>query len=141
MESKLIDMISMGVLIYTLILLLNMESKLIDMISMGVLIYTLILLLDNIRNKNIVKKVLKIYKSNERESIIGIMVILLIVITNIYYKNTIVSEETRSKSIQLWNATLAGLIALVIAYFAYIEKIIPVFFFVFVIHYYLSIHV
>jgi len=118
-----------------------MESKLIDMISMGVLIYTLILLLDNIRNKNIVKKVLKIYKSNERESIIGIMVILLIVITNIYYKNTIVSEETRSKSIQLWNATLAGLIALVIAYFAYIEKIIPVFFFVFVIHYYLSIHV
>jgi hypothetical protein len=117
-----------------------MESKLIDMISMGVLIYTLILLLDNIRNKNIVKKVLKIYKSNERESIIGIMVILLIVITNIYYKNTIVSEETRSKSIQLWNATLAGLIALVIAYFAYIEKIIPVFFFVFVIHYYLSIH-
>ena len=41
-----------------------MESKLIDMISMGVLIYTLILLLDNIRNKNIVKKVLKIYKSN-----------------------------------------------------------------------------
>ena len=116
-----------------------MESKLIDMISMGVLIYTLILLLDNIINKNIVKKVLKIYKSNERESIIGIMVILLIVITNIYYKNTIVSEETRSKSIQLWNATLAGLIALVIAYFAYIEKIIPVFFFVFVIHYYLSI--
>ena len=116
-----------------------MESKLIDMISMGVLIYTLILLLDNIRNKNIVKKVLKIYKSNERESIIGIMVILLIVITNIYYKNTIVSEETMSKSIQLWNATLAGLIALVIAYFAYIEKIIPVFFFVFVIHYYLSI--
>ena len=116
-----------------------MESKLIDMISMGVLIYTLILLLDNIRNKNIVKKVLKIYKSNERESIIGIMVILLIVITNIYYKNTIVSEETRSKSIQLWNATLAGLIALVIAYFAYIEKIIPVFFFVFVLHYYLSI--
>ena len=116
-----------------------MESKLIDMISMGVLIYTLILLLDNIRNKNILKKVLKIYKSNERESIIGIMVILLIVITNIYYKNTIVSEETRSKSIQLWNATLAGLIALVIAYFAYIEKIIPVFFFVFVIHYYLSI--
>ena len=116
-----------------------MESKLIDMISMGVLIYTLILLLDNIRNKNIVKKVLKIYKSNERESIIGIMVILLIVITNIYYKKTIVSEETRSKSIQLWNATLAGLIALVIAYFAYIEKIIPVFFFVFVIHYYLSI--
>jgi len=116
-----------------------MESKLIDMISMGVLIYTLILLLDNIRNKNIVKKVLKIYKSNERESIIGIMVILLIVITNIYYKKTIVSEETRSKSIQLWNATLAGLIALVIAYFAYIEKIIPVFFFVFVLHYYLSI--
>lgn len=116
-----------------------MESKLIDMISMGVLIYTLILLLDNIRNKNIVKKVLKIYKSNERESIIGIMVILLIVITNIYYKKTIVSEETRSKSIQLWNATLAGLIALIIAYFAYIEKIIPVFFFVFVIHYYLSI--
>mgnify|MGYP006116475991 CR=1 FL=1 len=116
-----------------------MESKLIDMISMGVLIYTLILLLDNIRNKNILKKVLKIYKSNERESIIGIMVILLIVITNIYYKNTIVSEETMSKSIQLWNATLAGLIALVIAYFAYIEKIIPVFFFVFVIHYYLSI--
>ena len=109
------------------------------MISMGVLIYTLILLLDNIRNKNIVKKVLKIYKSNERESIIGIMVILLIVITNIYYKKTIVSEETRSKSIQLWNATLAGLIALVIAYFAYIEKIIPVFFFVFVLHYYLSI--
>lgn len=116
-----------------------MESKLIDMISIGVLIYTLILLLDNIRNKNIVKKVLKIYKSNERESIIGIMLILLIVITNIYYKETIVSEETRSKSIQLWNATLAGLIALVIAYFAYIEKIIPVFFFVFVIHYYLSI--
>jgi hypothetical protein len=116
-----------------------MESKLIDMISMGVLIYTLILLLDNIRNKNIVKKVLKIYKSNERESIIGIMVILLIVITNVYYKEQKVSEETKQKSIQLWNATLAGLIALVIAYFAYIEKIIPVFFFVFVIHYYLSI--
>ena len=63
-----------------------MESKLIDMISIGVLIYTLILLLDNIRNKNIVKKVLKIYKSNERESIIGIILILLIVITNIYMK-------------------------------------------------------
>ncbi len=117
-----------------------MENKLIDIISVGVLIYTLILLLDNITKKKLVNIIIKIYKSNARESIIGIFLVLLIILTNVYYKEKKVSEETKQKSIQLWNATLAGLIALVIAYFAYIEKIIPVFFFVFTIHYYLSIH-
>jgi hypothetical protein len=66
----------------------------------------------------------------------------LITISNIYYRLVDIKEEDKllRKKIRLYNnAFIAGLISLVIAYLAYIEKILPAFFFVFVLHYYLHL--
>lgn len=117
-----------------------MENKLIDIISGGILLYILINIgvIINKRNIRIVKKDLI---NSSLVAKIGLLLLLIVLLTNIYYKIHInkLSENTKNKLKKLWNATLAGLVALIIAYFAYIDKILPVFFFVFVLHYYLSI--
>ena len=118
----------------------NMENKLIDIISGGILLYILINVKEIINKKTIII-VKKELKSSSLVSKIGLLLLLIVLFTNIYYKIHInkLTENTKKKLKKLWNATLAGLVALIIGYFAYIDKILPVFFFVFVLHYYLSI--
>lgn len=117
-----------------------MENKLIDIISGGILLYILINVKEIINKKTIII-VKKELKSSSLVSKIGLLLLLIVLFTNIYYKIHInkLTENTKKKLKKLWNATLAGLVALIIGYFAYIDKILPVFFFVFVLHYYLSI--
>ena len=118
--------------------LIYIDNKLIDIISGGILLYILINMKEMLKGKG----VYHVLKETNIETRIGMSTLLILLLTNIYYKRNYnkLSENTKHKSKALWNATLAGLISLIIAYFAYINKILPVFYFVFVMHYYLSIN-
>ena len=119
-----------------------MEGKLIDIISGGIVLYILININEIIKSKRKIETIKKELVKSSLVTKIGLLILLLVMFTNIYYKmnSNILSNETKEKSKNLWKATLAGIIALIIAYFAYVDKILPVFFFVFVLHYYLSIN-
>ena len=99
--------------------------ELVDITTLGILLYSLILILNNTININIL--IVKI-KKNKKEALIGII-----------DKDKI--ESKLKRKLKLFNdAYISGLIALIIAYFAYIDKILPTFFFVFVLHYYLHLN-
>lgn len=117
--------------------------ELLDIIPVGILLYSLILLFDNTVKINVLTNLIKKYKENQKEAVIGLL--LLILLTGIYIYYRIIEKENIDKNlkkkIKLYhNAYISGIIALVIAYFAYIDKILPSFFFVFVIHYYLQLN-
>ena len=114
--------------------------ELVDITTLGILLYSLILILNNTINIKIL--ILKI-KKNKKEALIGIL--LLMFLTGMYLNYRIIDkdkiESKLKRKLKLFNdAYISGLIALIIAYFAYIDKILPTFFFVFVLHYYLHLN-
>ena len=120
----------------------------IDIMTIGVIIYTLICLFSLYKShNNIGKKLLEKYKTRKIEATVGILLIILIIITNIYY-NIIYNKlddnlgrisRFQKKINKLYDATIAGIIALLIAWLAYLDKVLPAFFLIFVVHYYFSI--
>ena len=117
-----------------------MKEKLIDIITIGVIIYTCISILSIYKShNNIAKKIIEHYKKKEVQ--IGIVLIVIIIIANIYYNNKYdkLDESMQKKTKKLYDSTIAGIIALLIALLAYLDKILPAFFLIFVVHYYLSI--
>jgi uncharacterized protein YacL len=120
-----------------------MKEKLIDIITVGVIIYTCITIFSLYKNhNNIVKKLLENYKTRQIEVQIGIFLIVIIIIANIYYNNKYdkLDESMQKKTKKLYDSTIAGIIALLIAWLAYLDKILPAFFLIFVVHYYFSIN-
>ena len=88
------------------------------------------------------ERLIKDYKKQEMYVNTGLLIVIIIIITNIYY-NLIydkLSLDMKKKTKQLYNATIAGIIAVIIAWFAYIDAILPVFFLIFIIHYYFSMN-
>jgi hypothetical protein len=117
--------------------------ELADIASLGILLYSLTLIYDNTVKLNILKSLMNKYKGNEKEAILGLLI--LIILTGIYIYYRIIEIENIDSDLKMkiklyHNAYISAIIALVIAYFAYINKILPVFFFVFVIHYYLHLN-
>ena len=114
----------------------------IDIMTIGVIIYTLICLFSLYKShNNIGKKLLEKYKTRKIEATVGILLIIVIIITNIYYNgiyNTL-DDNLKEKTNKLYDATIAGIIALLIAWLAYLDKVLPAFFLIFVVHYYFSI--
>jgi len=114
-----------------------------DIIPVGILVYSLVLIFDNTVKINVLGNLIKKYKENKKEAIIGLLLIILLTGIYIYYRIIEVEniDKNLKKKIRLYhNAYISGILALVIAYFAYIDKILPSFFFVFVIHYYLQLN-
>ena len=118
-----------------------MEEKLIDIITIGVIIYVIIMVSILIREHNErYKKLLENYKKHKLSVNIGLLIMIIIIITNIYY-NLIydrLSLDMKEKTIKLYNATITGIIALLIAGLAYLDKVLPAFFLIFIVHYYFS---
>ena len=117
--------------------------ELVDIVSLGILLYSLILIFNNTIELNVLKDFIKKYKRHQKEAVLGLL--LLIILTGIYVYYRIIEiknidSDLKAKIKLYHNAYISGIIALVIAYFAYINKILPVFFFVFVIHYYLHLN-
>tara|TARA_B100001093_G_C26743181_1_gene977634 strand:- start:879 stop:1268 length:390 start_codon:yes stop_codon:yes gene_type:complete len=117
--------------------------ELLDIIPVGILVYSLVLIFDNTVKINVLGNLIKKYKENKKEAIIGLLLLILLTGIYIYYRIIEVEniDKNLKKKIRLYhNAYISGILALVIAYFAYIDKILPAFFFVFVIHYYLQLN-
>ena len=117
--------------------------ELVDIVSLGILLYSLTLIYDNTVKLNVLKSLMEKYKRNKKEAILGLLILIILTGIYIYYriieiKN--IDSDLKAKIKLYHNAYISGIIALVIAYFAYINKILPVFFFVFVIHYYLHLN-
>lgn len=119
-----------------------MEEKLIDIITIGVIVYTCVMLISFYKKHDNVMKDLKIrYNNSKLEVNIGIILFIIIMITNIYYNRNYerLEKDLQSKTRKLYEATVAGTIALLIAWLAYLDKILAAFFLIFVVHYYFSL--
>jgi uncharacterized protein YacL len=120
----------------------KMEEKLIDIITIGVIVYTCIMLISFHKKHDNVIKDLKIrYNNSKLEASIGIILFIIIMITNIYYNRNYerLDKNLQSKTRRLYEATIAGIIALLIAWLAFLDKILGAFFLIFVVHYYFSL--
>ena len=116
--------------------------ELVDIASLGILLYSLTLIYDNTVKLNVLKSLIEKYKGNKKEAILGLLILIILTGIYIYYRIIEKGEMDKNlkKKIKLYHdAYISAIIALVIAYFAYIDKILPAFFFVFVIHYYLHL--
>jgi hypothetical protein len=119
-----------------------MEEKLIDIITIGVIIYTCIMIISLYeKHDNVLKDLKKRYNESKLEVNIGIILFIVIIITNIYYRINYekLDKDLELKTRRLYEATVSGIIALLIAWLAYLDKILAAFFFIFVIHYYFSL--
>lgn len=119
-----------------------MEEKLIDIITIGVIVYTCVMLISFYKkHDNVINDLKMRYKNSKLEVNIGIILFVIIIITNIYYNRNYerLEKDLQSKTRKLYEATVAGTIALLIAWLAYLDKILAAFFLIFVVHYYFSL--
>ena len=95
-----------------------MEEKLIDIITIGVIIYTCIMIISLYeKHDNVLKDLKKRYNESKLEVNIGIILFIVIIITNIYYRINYekLDKDLELKTRRLYEATVSGIIALLIA--------------------------
>ena len=72
--------------------------ELLDIIPVGILLYSLILLFDNTVKINVLTNLIKKYKENQKEAVIGLL--LLILLTGIYIYYRIIEKENIDKNLK-----------------------------------------